>query len=125
MNKVVKEQLGKCKVARVPQFDDNTTHIFIPKLSKGALPLDFQVRNYYIIEIADYVLNPGPEFTLAANWNKGTIPPSKYMKVEVSQINGKMIKVTGIAYDIGNHRDLSYVWEGWLPSVSIKIINKL
>lgn len=125
MNKVVKEQLGKCKVARVPEFDNNTTHIFIPKLNKGAVPLDFQLRNYYIIEIADYVLNPGPEFTLAANWNKGTIPPSKYMKVEVSQITGKMIKITGISYDIVTHRDLTNVWEGWLPASSAKIISKL
>ena len=125
MNKVVKQQLGKCRVANIPIFDETTTHIFIPKAGKGSTAFDFQVQCYYIIEIADYVLKPGPEFTLATNWNKGTSPPSKYMKVEVSQITGKMIKVTGIGYDIAQYQDLPIAWEGWLPASSSKIIKKL
>lgn len=125
MNKVIKQQLASCKIARIPEFDDTSTHLFIPKANKGSVALDFQVHCYYIIEIADYVLNPGPEFTLATNWNKGTIPPNKYMKVEISQITGKMIKVTGIGYDICNRRDLPVVWEGWLPASCARIINKL
>ena len=125
MNKIVKQQLSSCKVADIPEFDDNTTHIFIPKANKSSLVLEFHIHSYYIIEIADYVLNPSPEFTLATNWNKGTIPPNKYMKVEVSQITGKMIKVTGIAYDVSTQRDLPIVWEGWLPASSTKIIHKL
>ncbi|MBO5711465.1 MAG: hypothetical protein J6R47_01370 [Acholeplasmatales bacterium] len=125
MNKVVKQQLGKCRIAKIPPFDDNTTHIFIPRLNKGGIVLDFQLNHYYVIEIADYVLNPSPEFTLATNWNKGTLPPSKYMKIQVSQINGKMIKITGIAYDIALNKDLPKVWEGWLPASSARIINNL
>lgn len=125
MNKIVKQQLSKCRVANIPEFDDSTTHIFIPKNGKATAPLDFHLHSYYIIEIADYVLNPSTEFTLATNWNKGTVPPHKHMKVQVSQITGKMIKVTGIGYDITYQKDLPLVWEGWLPASSARIINKL
>ena len=31
MNPLIKKQLENCKVANIPEFDDNTTHITIPK----------------------------------------------------------------------------------------------
>ena len=31
MNKLIREQLNKCDTARLPKFDDDTTHILIKK----------------------------------------------------------------------------------------------
>ena len=124
MNKVVKEQLGKCKVAEIPAFDDTTTHIFIPKVGANIIN-QYHVGKYYLIEIEDYILNPSAEFTLAANWNKGTNPPAKYMNVEIVQVSGKMIKVSGVSFDPNNPVALPTHWEGWLPQKGLKILKQL
>lgn len=124
MNKVVKEQLGKCKVADIPAFDDTTTHIFIPKVSAGSIN-EYHLHKYFMVEIADYILNPSADFTLADNWNKGTKPPSKYMNVEIIQVMGKMIQISGVSYNPENPVALPTHWEGWIPQKSIKIIKQL
>ena len=64
-------------------------------------------------------------FTLHDNWNKGIPPKHNFLKVEVLQIMGKMIKVNSIGYDYINQRDTSDLWEGWLPRKAIKIIEVL
>ena len=124
MNKVVKEQLGKCRVAEIPAFDDNTTHIFIPKVNAGSIN-EYHLHKYFMVEIADYILNPSADFTLADNWNKGTKPPSKYMNVEITQIMGKMIQISGVSYNPENPAASPTHWEGWVPQKSIKIIKQL
>jgi hypothetical protein len=123
MNKIIKNQLLKCKVADIPSFEEDTTYIEIPKGKRFNKSLSFELNKCYIIEIEDYVLNPSPEFTLSTNWNRGTVPPNKYMKVMVSQIMGKMIKVIGNSYDYNNHTDLNFIWEGWLPSAAVKLLH--
>lgn len=124
MNDLIKEQLSKCRWATIPEFDDSTTYMVIYKNPKPVQ--EFKINSFYIIEIADYVLKPSSNFTLADNWNKGIIPQSKYIRCQVTQIMGKMIKIGGIGYDINTREDKSDIYpELWLPSSSITIIECL
>lgn len=120
MNNVIKKQLQNLKKCQLPQYSEDTLEIFIPKNSIKK-ELGLEVNHCYQIEIADYVLNPPPEFSLAQNWNNNTIPPYKYMNVCIIQLMGKMIKVDGIGFDIDNQMPLSCAWSGWLPRESIKV----
>ena len=121
MNKIVKEQLKTCNTANLPYFDDNTTHLLIKKYQKiGVIE-----NGYYLIEISAGVLNPTANSLLASNWNNGSIPKYNYYKCEINRIMGKMIKITGIAFDINTNSDINEMWTGWLPLDGIVIIKKL
>ena len=124
MNPIVKQQLEKCRVANIPPFDDDTKEIVINKGNKF-IASEYQVHKCYFVELEDYIINPPPDFTLAVNWNKGTVPPSKYMKVEIAQVMGKMIRIIGTGYDMINHVDMNVIWEGWVPGTSMKLLQKL
>ena len=122
MNSFIKEQLKKCKVAEVPNLEQAKEVLFIPKKEPEKEP---ELNHYYIIELEDYVINEPEGFTLSANWNKGTKPTCSYYKVQVVQLLGKMVKVSGISYDVINSTDLSDVWTGWLPRASFHIKKEL
>ena len=124
MNKIIKQQLSSCKVANIPEFTDDTTELFILKNSTAAVN-SYHLNKYFQIEIADYILYPSPEFTLAANWNNGSNPPSKIMNVEVINIQGKMVQVSGVSFDPTNPAAAPYFWQGWLPQKGLKIIKQL
>lgn len=123
MNEIIKEQLKLLKVAEIPEFDDNTTEIAIPK--QEAKEYNINVGKYYLIELENYIINPPETFTLHINWNNNIVPKDKYMKVEIVGIMGKMIKVNGVGYDFVNKIDLNTMWEGWLPRKAITIIKEL
>lgn len=122
MNSFIKEQLKKCKVAELPNLEQAKEVLFIPKKEPEKEP---ELNHYYIIELEDYVINEPEGFTLSANWNKGTKPTCSYYKVQVVQLLGKMVKVSGISYDVINSTDLSDVWTGWLPRASFHIKKEL
>ena len=93
-------------------------------LSKGKEP-EIKVGNYYVLELADYIIHPNSNFTLAANWNRGIVPNHKYVKAMVTQMLGKMIKTDSIGLnDILNDTDESYLGL-WLPMGGVKIIKQL
>lgn len=121
MNKLIKEQLAKLSVADISKYDADKKEFNIPRITK----IKLEENSYYIIKLDDTLLNPNDAATLSANWNQGTIPPCKYLKVDVSKILGKMIKVNGIGYDHGNNKDLDAMWSGWLPIAQIEVISKL
>lgn len=108
MNKHIKEQLNQVKVARVPEFDDNTTHIFIKKQTTIKLEED----SCYLIKLHSSITNPTTTSTLASNWNNGSIPNHNYYKVDIQKIMAHMIKVAGVAYDYDNQVDLIDMWHG-------------
>ena len=124
MNPLIKKQLENCKVANIPDFDDNTTHITI---SKGSVVnvSQYQIGKYYLVELADYVVNPPDGSTLASNWNKGSVPRYKYYKCEITKLVGKMICILGCGYDAVNYKDTNDLWEGWIPQEGIKILQEL
>lgn len=124
MNKIIKGQLEKCKVANIPDFDDNTTEMLITKGSTLRVT-PYQVDKCFIVEFADYILNPPPNFTLAENWNRGTKPSHKFYKAEIQQVMGKMVKVMGCGYDPTTNTDYIDIWEGWVPQEGITLHNEL
>lgn len=117
MNKIIKEQLEKLTNVVLPSYDDNTTEIIIPK--QDVEEIDFELNKYYHIELEDYIIHPFEGFNLHQNWNHNIIPKDKRMNVEVIQLMGKMIKITGVGENSLN------TWEGWVPKKSIKILNTL
>ena len=109
MNPIIKAQLSNCRVAQIPDFDDSTSNLLIPKGSTVTVS-PYQVHKYYLVELADYIINPPPDFTLAANWNKGSVPQHKYYKAEIEEVMGKMVRIMGTGYDMNNMIDLTTVW---------------
>lgn len=124
MNNLIKKQLESCRVAHVPPFDDTTTQITILKgTSLNVSP--YQVQRCYIVELENYIINPPPGFTLAENWNKGSVPKHKHYKCEITQVMGNMVKIRGCGYIVDTNQDTSDVWDGWVPQAGIKIIKEL
>ena len=126
MNKIIKEQLNKCNI-ELPEYTEDTTHLFIIKKSNNTTQNEIVLEkdNYYIIEIARFILYPSDNFTLDSNWNKGIRTKSKYMLVTPIKFIGKMICFDGCGYDLQNNESLDDVYnEYWLPSKGFKIVKK-
>lgn len=124
MNPLIRKQLENCKVANIPDFDDNSIIINIPKGSiLNVTP--YQVGKCYLVELADYVLNPPEGHTLSSNWNKGTTPRYKYYKCEIVKVVGKMICILGCGFDMSTQHDTNDLWEGWVPQSGIRLIQEL
>ena len=115
MNKFIKEQLKKVKIAKIPAFDDDTTELIIDKVSEVDIKsLDtLSVGKCYRIVVADYIIRPFDGFTLHDNWNQGIVPTDPTMNIEVIQVMGKMVKVNAVGV-VDNK-----LWSGWLPQKSI------
>ena len=124
MNELIKKQLESCRVANIPPFSDDDTQIVITRGQVSSVS-PYQVHKCYVIELADYILNPPPNFTLADNWNKGSIPKYKYYKCEISAVMGNMVKISGCGYDNASDSDYNEFWEGWLPQSGVKLIKEL
>lgn len=124
MNQFVKEQLQKCKVASLPPYSDDTMTMTIPRANKpysGSVLKD----HCYLLRLEPYILNPPEGFSLHDNWNKGIKPTHEFIKAEVCEVMGKMIKVNSVGFDYKTQTDTDDIWEGWLPSKSIKIVSEL
>lgn len=124
MNPLIKKQLSSCKVANIPEFDDNSVIINIPKGSVLNVT-HYQVGRCYVVELADYIINPPEGYTLASNWNKGSSPKYKYYKCEIVKIVGKMICILGYGVNPVTGQDTNELWEGWVPQSGIKILQEL
>ena len=123
MNKFVAEELKKCRVAKLPPYDEFTKHMIIPQANSSEQFL--QVNKCFLVQLEPYILNPPEGFTLHDNWNQGRKPPREFLKIEVSQVMGKMIKVNSIGFDYATQTDTNEIWEGWLPKKSINILQEL
>lgn len=118
MNPLILEQLKKCRVARIPEFDENTTFLEIPQV----ITASYEPGQRYIIELDDYLLK---SCTIHTNWNNNILPTSKYYKCEYIKTIGKMIKIVGVEYNPETEESSNLTWEGWLPSNNIKILKTL
>lgn len=124
MNPIIKQQLNSVKFAKIPPFDDSTTKLVISKqddVSKAPC----EVGKYYEIQVEDYIIHPSANFDLHVNWNKNVIPKDAYMRCEVTQVMGKMIKINGVGFDFNTKQDTGNSWEGWLPRKSIKYMKQI
>ena len=127
MNNIIKQELEKCKDI-LPEFDDNTTYILIPKNNNQQenKNIELEIGKYYTIQLAKYILYPPENFTLDSNWNNGIHPQSEYMLVTPIKFVGKMIQVDGCGYDFYNHKTLDDVYNGlWLPRGGIEILEEV
>lgn len=124
MNPLIKDQLSKIRRVNVSTYSDSTTQLEFLK-SDVKRDTELQADHCYLISVEDYILNPPEGFTLHTNWNNNIIPKHKFMKIDVLQIMGKMIKVNSVGFDMKNQIDIGDTWSGWLPQKSIKIIERL
>lgn len=121
MNKLIKNELNKVSVADLSNFNKERNEFIIPRIKTIRL----EENSYYIIKLDSSLLSRDDMSTLSSNWNQGSIPPHKYLKVDVSKVLGKMVKVNAIAYDYEKQQDLDTMWSGWLPVAQIEVITKL
>ena len=95
MNKVIQKQLEKLKKTRNFHFDDSTTHLVFERTTEDVNVPDssFVVNGVYKIVIANYIVNPPPNFTLDTDWNKGKKITDTTLFIQINQIAGKMIGI--------------------------------
>ena len=67
------------------------------------------------VQIEKYIINQPVNFSLAENWNCGTVPPEEILEIEIIQVLGKMIKVNAVG------KCTRIEWQGWLPVKGFKI----
>ena len=121
MNKLIDEQLKKCKVADLSQLDTKTGKCFIPRFKQVKVEED----SCYLIKLEDSLLKPNVNDTYHINWNKGVIPPNNYLVVDISRVVGKNIYVNAIEYDIENKQPTTNTWNGWLPLERIEVLERM
>ena len=130
MNKIIKEQLDKCKI-KLPEYNDSTTHLIIEKQLSNKEIIQESVKeaerdHYYIIQLQYYIINPPDNFTLSSNWNNGINPTSEYLLGTPIKFVGKMIQWDCCGYDYKNKNPLDDVYNGlWLPSKGFTIVEEV
>lgn len=120
MREYIKKQLNKVVYADLSNYDESTNTYHIKKYSKPK----FEVGGCYLVQIANEIYNQ-PNSVYAINWNEGRYPKSKYMKVYVNKMMGKMSYVTGRDYDYDNQLDLESMWSGWIPTDGMRQLEVL
>lgn len=126
MNKIIENELKKCKKVVVPEFDSGTTTILIPKISSDTMKsIELELDKYYIIQIEKYIMNPPENFNLNVNWNKGINPKSEFLFATPIKFVGKMVQFNACGYDNINNTYLEDTYsELWLPRKSFKILKE-
>lgn len=122
MNSIIKDQLSKCRVAVIPQFEDTVTHICISKINK--VQTENMVSNrVYLIRVKPSVKTND---TIAFNWNNGLKPLYEYYKVEKVGVVGNMIKVNGFAVDTETGDSIyTKPFYGYLPNDGFEILEEV
>ncbi len=123
MNEIIKKQLQNVKWAKLPPIDDTTTEFVIYRHRKPKLEQD----KFYIIKIAEWIRHPSDNLSLAKNWNRGIVPVAQYMRCQVQQIMGNMVKIGCVAYDITTQQDdYTEMYDGlWLPTNGMELLEQL
>ena len=56
----------------------------------------------------------------------GVIPTSEFIRCQVTDVNGKMINVGAIGFDIDTYTDKTDIYPSlWLPKASLTVIKEL
>src|SRR5574344_813654 len=101
ISKLIQEQLSKVEWADLSNFDSTTLTYHIAKRKTIKLEED----KCYLIHLKPTCFT---NETVKINWNKGFMPTYEYLKVDISKIMGKMIKVNGVGIDFNTQTDLNY-----------------
>ena len=115
MSDYIKNQLKKCVWANLNNYDEETNTYFIPQYTKP----QYKINNCYIIKLPLSFIN-NPNTVLATNWNNGTSPSYRYLKIYVSKTMSTLIYVDSIPVDPNTKQEitgsLSSMWSGWLDT---------
>ena len=126
MNKFVVEQLQKCRVAKIPNFDDNTEEIIISKSQVDAESAQICMNTEYLIQISDDYISSEKYIAITNSWNNGQPLTHRYLKISITNFLDNMAKFDAVAYDYELQKDLNYVYLAyWVPIDCIKVIKKL
>lgn len=118
MNNLIEKELKKVEKADLSHFDEKTNTYHIPK----RVDIPIKEDNCYLIYLEDTFFN---DTTLRINWNNNSVPEYRYLKIDVSKVMSKMIKVVAVGYDYESKKDLAYFWHGWLNTDEIKVLEKI
>lgn len=118
INKLILEQLQKVEKADLSNFNPETNTYIISKRKDIKLEEDV----CYLIHLKNSFFKND---TVIYNWNAGSLPTCSYLKVDVSKIMGKMIKVVSVGYDMNTKTDLSCFWSGWINTEDIDVLKQI
>lgn len=120
IHKIINQELDKIK--GLVKIDD--LHFMLYK--EGSFVehnCKFKEGSEYLIELDDEIIKPSKMFNLSENYNRGTIPQSKYLHAYLKIIMGNMMKFDACGYDINSNQDRNDRYSDlWLPDNYIKII---
>jgi len=118
MNKLIGEELKKVQFADLSNYNQETNSYVIPQRKDIKVEID----KCYLVELKPSFFH---KEDLYKNWGNTNQPHSKYLKIDVSKIVQKMIKVVAIEYDNEKKLDLSSFWNGWLNLQDINVLKAL
>ena len=121
MNRIIKQQLSKLKVAKVDSYDE-LKHTFVFKKHVAKI---FKLDAVYIIRLDRSLLNAYGDEILVNNWNQGKFPKYACMRVQVTKKMGDKIFVCGVYYDDVMKKDMNEYYNGWLPDEKLEIIEEV
>ena len=114
MRELIKQQLQKIQWADMSHYDPETNVYNIPRYSKP----EYKLGKMYIVQLPDIIIN-NTSSVLATNWNRATAPKTKYLKIYISKMVGKMLYVDSVGFDYDIKQDLPNLWSGYLPADEI------
>lgn len=112
MNKIIKEQLQKVKVAKVPEFDDSTTQMLIPRHKD----MVYEEGKYYILALDDYICSQNSSVFI--NWNNRVAPPKDIIGM-VEKKTSNMILFGGCAFNTITQKRTEQQYRVWIPIANI------
>lgn len=118
MKELIKKQLESVEIADLSNYNAETNTFIIPQ--KKTIKL--KENKAYLIYIRDSFFW---DDIVKKNWNNGSEPLDRYLKIEVISIMSSMVKVMSIGYDPLNKVDTNRFWSGWLKINDIDIIATL
>ena len=121
MNKIIEEQLKKVGCADLSNFDPNTNTYRIKK----RVDVKLEAGNTYLIKLDDKLLVSDLCPQLQYTFNGGRLPIDKYCKADVEKVVGGYMRVVCLGYDDERKADLTTVWQGWLPTSSVTVLERL
>lgn len=116
MRKIIRDQLDKVTQADLSNLSED--HPFIVPQRKELI---VEMNKQCVVTMSDDLLVRGMNPILESNYNKGTLPPTKYMLGEFERPLGKLVYFTGVGYDPETKSLLRMMWRGYLPKEKIKI----
>ena len=117
-NKIIEQQLAKVQNANLSNYIPETDTYIIPK----HVGIKIEEDKGYIIYLKDGAFT---NTTIINNWNNGSFPTVRYLKIDIAKKMNNMIKVVSVGYDPITEQDLDKYWSGWLSIDNINIIARL